>query len=106
MPGQERRHILGKIRLHGRDGLIDTQILAIDVVVHIDDIEVAVCALGDELLQEAKARVTTAVGDGGGGKGDLASEGLDVGFVDRGGLGGGDVGLAGVVGFIGALYII
>lgn len=92
MTGLEGGDVLCEVRLHGGDGLVDAEVRAVDVVVHVDDVEMAVgAACGGEFVEEVETRGAAAVGDGRGCEGDLAGEGLDEVFVDGGGLGGGEV---------------
>ena len=68
---------------------------------HVDEIKGAAVAGVEEVTEPGKPRGAAAVGDGRSGELGLAGKGLHVSFVDGGSVGGGQVGLASVVGFIG-----
>lgn len=91
MIGLECGDVLCKVGLHGRDGLVDAEVCAVDVVVHVDNVEVAVGACGCEFVEEVEASGAATVGDSRRGHGNLAGEGLDEVFVDGGSLGRGEV---------------
>lgn len=96
-------HVVGEVGFHGGHGLVDGQFVAVDVVVHVDDVEAAVLAVVHEILQPAETGGTAAVGDGGRGKGGSALEGLEELPPDRGSLVWSEVCLAGVVRFVRAV---
>lgn len=68
---------------------------------HVDEVESAAVAGVEEVGHIVETRCAAAVGDGGGGELGFAGKGLHVSFIDGGGVGGLEVGLAGVVGFVG-----
>ena len=68
----------------------------------VDEGECAGSAVGSESIEIGEAGGTAAIGDGGGAERSLAGEGLEIFLVDGGSGGGGEVGLACVVRFIGA----
>lgn len=105
MPVHEVGHVIGEVGFDGGHGLVDGQLVAINVVVHVDDVEPAVLALLDEILQPAETGGTAAVCDGGGGEGGSALEGLKELPPDGGSLGWVEVCLAGIVRFVGAVDI-
>ena len=97
----ELGHVVEQVRLQGRDGLVDVDVRALQVMVHVDKIKGAAGAGAEEGIQVGKTRSAATVGHRRGRELDLARKGLHVGLVDGGGVGGFEVGLAGVVGFVG-----
>lgn len=71
-------------------------------MVDVDHVEMAAVALVEERAQEVEARRSSAVGDGRGGELGLALKLVHVFLVYLSGILGAEVGLAGVVGFVGS----
>lgn len=80
-------NIVGEERLDGRHRLVDAEFATLDIMMNVDDVEMATGTLAHETLQEAQAGGTTSVGDGWRGNGDLTCEGLNESFVYIGRLG-------------------
>ncbi len=67
----------------------------------VDEVERAAVACVEEIRQIVETRCATAVGNGRRGELGFASKGLHVILIDGGCVGGFQVGLAGIVGFVG-----
>jgi len=78
-------------------------IRALEVVMDIDEVKAAVCAVADEVRKVLQTGLPAAIGYGWGTELDLAVIGLHVLLVDSDAVGDIEVGLACVVWFVGAV---
>ena len=96
--GLEFGHVVEQVRFQGRYGLVDVDVGALHVVVHVDEVKGAAVAGIDEIGEVGE---TASVGDGGRGQLGSAGKWLHIVLVDRSGVSRFEVGLADVVGFVG-----
>lgn len=100
MSGFKGRHVLGEKGFDRRHCLCNVDLSATDVVVDVDDVKMAVSALGDEVLQETKSGGATSIGDSWRCKADLPRKRLDVVLVYGSRLRRRQIGLVIVIGFV------
>ena len=101
MRSHELGYVVEQIRFQRRDGLIDVEVGALEVAVHVDEVKSASAARVDEVAEPGQTGLASTVGDGRGGELGLARKRHHVLLVDLSSLLWRKVRLAIVVGLVG-----
>ena len=94
-------NVIHEIGFQRRDGLVDIDVCALEVVVHVDQIERAAAAVVEEFAKVGETCGAPTVCNGWRGELGFAGKGHHVVLVYGGGVGGFKVRLAGIVRFVG-----